>query len=96
MANNSKDDKQNVTVRRDRKTIRKLKLIAARSSISLSELVARRIEIIFGEEESYERLELQARELLKRGFHMGAALELGGMSCMSGKGTGRGRFREPG
>ena len=61
MANNSEYKKQNVTIRLDRATIEKAKIIAARRSISLSELVARRIELIFGEEESYENAERKAQ-----------------------------------
>jgi hypothetical protein len=69
-----KGGKQNVRIKLDRETIRKVKIIAARCSTSLSELVARRIELIFGEEESYGRSELQARELLRRGFHLGGGV----------------------
>jgi hypothetical protein len=76
VASNSKGKKQNVTVRLDRATIEKVKIIAARQSISLSELVARRIELIFGEEESYERSERQARKLLERGFHLGGGVRV--------------------
>jgi hypothetical protein len=43
----------------------------------LSELVAGRIEIIFGEEESYERAERQPRKLLARGFHLRDGVRVG-------------------
>jgi hypothetical protein len=76
MPNIDKDKKQNVTIKLDRERIRKAKMLAAQSSISLSELVARRIEIIFGEEESYERSELAGRELLERGFHLGGGVRV--------------------
>jgi hypothetical protein len=71
VTNNSEYRKQNVTIKLDRETIRKAKILAVRRSTSLSELVARRIEFIFGEEESYESAELQARMLLHGGFHLG-------------------------
>ena len=77
MAIEKRTRKQNVTVRLNRQTIRKAKILAARRSTSLSELVAGRIEIIFGEEESYERLERQTRKLLKRGFHLGGGARVG-------------------
>jgi hypothetical protein len=70
-------EKRNVTLRLDREIIRKAKMIAARCSTSLSELLARRIEVIFGEEESYERLELQARGVLRRGFHLDVGVRVG-------------------
>jgi hypothetical protein len=76
MAINKTTGKQNVTLRLDRETFRKAKTLVARRSISLSELVARRIEVIFGEEESYERSEWQARELLERGFHLGGGMQV--------------------
>ena len=77
MANNNKYKKQNVTVRLDRATIEKAKMFAARRAISLSELVARRIELIFGEGESYESAERRARELLECGFHLGGGGRVG-------------------
>jgi hypothetical protein len=69
-------EERNVKVRLDRVTIEKAKIIAARRSTSLGELMARRIEVIFGEEESYERAERQARKLFERGFHLGVECEL--------------------
>jgi len=69
--------KQNMTVRLDRATIEKAKMIAARRSTSVSEFVARRIEIMLGEEASYERSERQARKLLERGFHLGGGVRVG-------------------
>jgi hypothetical protein len=70
VANNSENKRQSVTVRLDRVTLEKAKMIAVQRSTSLSELVARRIEIIFSEEESYESSERQARKMLARGFHL--------------------------
>jgi len=72
-----KNNKQNVTIRLDREVLRKAKIIAARRSTSLSELVACRIEVIFGEDESYERSERQARKLLESGFHLGGGVGVG-------------------
>ena len=77
MTKMQKSRRQNVTVRLDRARIEKVKSVAVRRSISLSELVARRIEIMFGEEESYERSERQARKLLEHGFHLGGGVRVG-------------------
>jgi hypothetical protein len=65
--------KQNVTISLDRQTIRKARIVAARRDTSISGLLARQIEILVGEEESYERAERQAVDLLDKGFHLGGA-----------------------
>jgi hypothetical protein len=67
------DEKQNLTIRLDRQTIRKARIIAARLSTSISGLVAHQIEVLVGEEEAYERAERQATALLDRGFHLGGS-----------------------
>ena len=71
MATTKGDQKQNVTIRLDRETIRKAKILAARRSTSVSALLAGQIAILVGEEEAYERAERQALALLDRGFHLG-------------------------
>jgi hypothetical protein len=65
--------KQNLTISLDRQTIRKAKILAARRDTSISELLARELEILVGEEEAYERAERQAVALLDEGFHLGGA-----------------------
>jgi hypothetical protein len=75
--NKQNDQKQNVTVMLDREIIQKARLIAARRSISLSDLVSRRIESMYREQESYEQSERQARKLLERGFHFGGGVRVG-------------------
>jgi len=62
---------QNLTVRLDRETIRKAKLLAARRATSVSGLVAAQIEALVGEDEAYEIARQQAMVLLERGFHLG-------------------------
>src|ERR1700752_3127533 len=52
--------KQNITVSLPPQTIRKAKVLAARRGSSISGLLAEQIEILVGEEESYERAERQA------------------------------------
>jgi hypothetical protein len=65
--------KQNLTITLDRQTIRKAKILAARRDTSISELLARELEILVGKEEAYERAERQAVALLDEGFHLGGA-----------------------
>lgn len=67
--------KQNLTVRLDRQTIHKAKVIAARRSTSISGLLAQQIEILVGEEEAYSRAERQAAELLDHGFSLGGTIQ---------------------
>jgi hypothetical protein len=68
------NDKQNLTVRLDRKTIQRAKILAAKRSTSISSLVAGQIAILVGEEEAYERAERQAMALLDQGFHLGGVI----------------------
>jgi hypothetical protein len=66
--------KQNVTVSLDRQTIRKVKILAARRSTSISGLLAQQIEILVGDDEAYERAERSAMTLLDQGFHLGGVI----------------------
>ncbi|HEX4643419.1 MAG TPA: hypothetical protein VH161_08120 [Candidatus Acidoferrales bacterium] len=74
MASESESEKQNLTIRLDRKMIRQAKIVAAKRSTSISGLLARQIEILVGEEEAYERAERQAMALLEEGFHLGGMI----------------------
>ena len=69
-----KSDKQNVTVRLDRQTLRKVKVLAARRATSISGLVAHEIETLIGEEEAYQRTRRQAIRLLDQGFQFGGVI----------------------
>jgi len=71
MPDSSDDQKQNLTIRLNRQTIRKAKIVAAKRSTSISGLLAHQIEILIGEEEAYERAERQATSLMEHGFHLG-------------------------
>jgi hypothetical protein len=71
MATSKYNSKQKVTIRLNRRTIEKAKTLAARRSTSLSALLAHQIELLVGEEESYERAKRQALALLDKGFHLG-------------------------
>jgi hypothetical protein len=66
--------KQNLTVSLSRQMLRKAKILAARRGSSISGLLAEQIEILVGEEETYERAERQATILLDQGFHMGGVI----------------------
>jgi hypothetical protein len=77
MASANRNEKQNVTINLDRKTIQKAKILAARRSTSISGLLAHQIEILVGEEEAYEQAERQAMTLLDQGFHLGGAIRVG-------------------
>ena len=66
--------KQNLTVSLPLQTIRKAKILAARRGSSISGLLAEQIEILVGEEETYERARRQATALLDQGFHLGGVI----------------------
>jgi Family of unknown function (DUF6364) len=73
--NDSQDaGKQNLTIRLDRETIRKARIVAAKHSTSISGLVARQIEILVGEDEAYETAKRQALALLDVGFELGGEI----------------------
>jgi hypothetical protein len=74
MANARDGGKQNLTIRLDRLTIRRAEILAARRSTSVSDLIARQIEILAGEEQAYERAERQAMSMLDQGFHVGGKI----------------------
>ena len=65
------DKKQVVMIRLDESTLRKARFLAARCSTSVEDLLAQQIELLAGQEEAYERAELQAAILLDQGFHLG-------------------------
>lgn len=75
MVNSNDDGKRNLTVRLDRQTIRKARIVAAKRSTSISGLVASQIEILVGEDEAYERAERKALALLDQGFHLGGSIQ---------------------
>jgi len=74
MADPKDAEKQNLTIRLGRQTIRLAKILAAKRSTSISGLLARQIEILVGDEEAYERAERQAMTLLEQGFHLGGKI----------------------
>lgn len=67
--------KQNITVRLDRRTLRKAKVLAAKRNTSISRLLTEQIEALVGEDDAYEQAERRALALLGRGFHLGGRIE---------------------
>jgi len=76
MAASRNSDKQNVTISLSRQVLKKARILAARRETSISGLLAREIEFLVGEEEAYERAELQAMALLDKGFRMGGVIRV--------------------
>jgi predicted transcriptional regulator len=67
-------DKQNVTVRLERQTLRKAKILAAKRNTSISGLLAQQIEDLVSADDAYEQAQRQALALLERGFHLGGKI----------------------
>lgn len=63
--------KQNVTIRLDRETVRKVKILAARRETSISGLIAEQIDVLVGRDDAYEAAKRRAFDLLDHGFHLG-------------------------
>ncbi len=74
MASPKQSGKQNLTVSLDSQVIHKAKVLAAKRSTSISNLVARQIEILVGDDEAYERAQARALGLLDAGFHLGGTI----------------------
>jgi GTP:adenosylcobinamide-phosphate guanylyltransferase len=67
----SSTQKQNLTVSLSKQTVKKIKVLAARRSTSISGFLAGQIEILVGEEEAYESDRRAALDLMEQGFHLG-------------------------
>jgi predicted transcriptional regulator len=66
--------KQNVTVRLDRQTVRKAKILAAKRNTSISGLLEQEIEHLVSQDDAYEHARGQAMALLDEGFHLGGKI----------------------
>ena len=66
---------QNITIRLDRRTVRRAKVLAAKQNTSISRLIARQIETLVGEDDAYEQAKRRALALLDRGLHLGGRIE---------------------
>ena len=71
----SESTTQNITVRLDRRTLRKAKVLAARRNTSISGLIAEQIETLVGEDEAYQQAQRRALAFLEEGFHLGGRIE---------------------
>lgn len=70
----SKSSTRNITVRLNRRTLRKAKVLAAKRNTSISGLLAEQIEALVGEDDAYERAQRQALALLDQGFRLGGRI----------------------
>ena len=66
--------KQNITIRLDRQTLRKAKVLAAKRNTSISGLLAAQIETLVGEDDTYDQAQRHALALLDRGLHLGGTI----------------------
>ena len=66
--------KQNITVRLDRRTLQKAKVLAAKRGTSISGLLAEQIAALVGEDDAYDQAQRRALALLDRGFHLGGRI----------------------
>ena len=66
---------QNITVRLNRHTLRKAKVLAAKRNTSISGLLAEQNEALVGEDDAYQQAQRRALALLEQGFHLGGRIE---------------------
>jgi hypothetical protein len=67
---------RNLTVRLEAGTIRKAKIVAAKRSTSVSQLVADEIDRLVRADEAYEQARLEALSDLESGFDLGSGGQL--------------------
>lgn len=72
----SESTTQNITVRLNRRTLRKAKVLAAKRNTSISGLLAEQIEALVGQDDAYEQAQRRALALLEQGFHLGGRIEV--------------------
>jgi|HubBroStandDraft_4_1064222.scaffolds.fasta_scaffold2537616_2 hypothetical protein len=70
------EQKQNITLRLSRETIRKARILAAQRSTSISGLLSSQIEKLANGEDEYERAMKSAIERMEHGFHLGGEHKL--------------------
>lgn len=64
-------ERQNITVKLRRETLRKARVLAARRNTSVSGLLEQQIETLVGTDDAYEQARRRALALLEQGFHLG-------------------------
>lgn len=62
---------QNLTLRLNKQTIHKARVLAAKRSTSISNLLSEQIERLVTDEDEYDRAMRSALERMDRGFHLG-------------------------
>jgi hypothetical protein len=67
--------KQNITVRLDKRTLWKAKVLAAKRNTSISGLLAAQIETLVGEDDAYEQAHRRALALLEQGLSLGGKID---------------------
>jgi predicted transcriptional regulator len=65
---------QNLTIRLDRETIRKARVLAAQQGTSVSKLLARYVERMVMDEAAYDAARRRALAHLDAGFHLGGEI----------------------
>ena len=83
MAHAKNKGKQNLTISLDRETMRKAKILAAKHSTSISNLVKGQIEILVAKEDAYKKAMQDALALLEQGFDLGGEIRASRTTCMS-------------
>ncbi len=63
--------KRNLTIQLEDETIRKVRILARERSVSVSRLVAERIEQMVSDEERYRRAHREALDLMNHGLRLG-------------------------
>jgi hypothetical protein len=77
MANtDTTDQKQNLTLRLSKATIRKARILAAKRSTSISGLMASELDRLVVEEDAYERAKSRALAMMEKGFPLGGSHRL--------------------
>jgi hypothetical protein len=66
--------KQNITLSIEKELLKKGKLIAARNDTSISKMLADLLEGLVEKEDQYQAAKRSARDLLKKGYHLGGRI----------------------
>lgn len=74
MPSHDQADRQNITVKLRRDTLRKAKVLAARRNTSISGLLEHQIETLVGVDDAYEQARRRALALLNEGLHLGGEI----------------------
>jgi hypothetical protein len=72
----AKDDKQNITLRLSKATIRKARILAAKRSTSISGLLSTEIDKLVRHDDEYEKARRDALALMNPGFALGGSHKL--------------------